>query len=221
MRSSGSTPGHLAPFIPLHVDRYETWSSLVGLRDKWDSFVESVGGDLYSSFDWCEVWWKHFGFGRRLEVYVMRSGDEWVAIFPLFRKTIRWGPFALRVVRLIGCDHCVTTCGVPIKRGFEADAIHRLFDQLQKGEPWDALGFGELAGYADSASDLATAIRAEGAFGETTFHGDCYPQMIFDVSRDAETILAELSVKERRNVRKDQRELEASGARFVEPQTPE
>jgi len=201
------------------MDRYDNWMAIAKLREKWDSFVESVGGDLFSSFDWCEVWWKHFGFGRRLEVCVVRSGDEWVALFPMFRETLFWGPIVLRVIRVLGCDHCVTTCGVPIRRGFESQAISRLFDQLSLGDPWDVLQFGELAGYAESSGDLADAIQSQGPVGETTLQNDCYPHMIFDVPRDLDAFLAQLSIKERRNVRKDQRDLEAAGAKFVMPAT--
>ena len=73
----------------LQVTCYRSFEEIQFLREEWDRLVESVGGDVFSSFDWCEVWWKHFGHGRWLELYVATFGDELVAVLPLFREDAR------------------------------------------------------------------------------------------------------------------------------------
>lgn len=203
----------------LQLANYDSFAALHEFREQWDDFVERTGGDLFTSFDWCEVWWKHFGVGRKLDVHIARADQEWVGLFPLFRETLRWGPFVLRVVRLIGCDHCVTTCGTAIRQGWTREVIDELIQSLGARNDWDVLHFGELAGYAASAGEFADAVKNQGDTTKVEFGDNDYPHMVFDVPPNMDAFLAGLSLKERRNVRKDQRELESIGARFVSPRT--
>lgn len=193
--------------------KYDSFEPLREMRLEWDSFVENIGGDIFTSFDWCELWWKHFGSDRRLEVQIAKRGGEIAAIFPLFRESMGAGPFKLRLIRLVGCDHCVTTCGPAVSPDCLDDAIRGLIDQLSC-ETWDVLHFGEMPGYAAYASHMERAFRGNAAVRVFRFGDNDYPHMVFDLPSDMNAYLASLSVKERRNVRKDLRDLEQGGRGF-------
>ena len=132
----------------VRLRRFDSFDDAAPLCGAWDALVERVGGDLFATFDWCAIWWKHFGHGRRLELFTAWCGDDLVAVLPMFRETIRWGPIGLRVVRVVGCDHGVTTCNLAIEPQWAEATARLLVEALEFGGPWDLLHIGELPGYA-------------------------------------------------------------------------
>ena len=211
---SGAAVGghpHLWRDHTLKMTRCASFQDAQHLREEWDALVEQVNGDLFSSFDWCAIWWKHFGRGRRLELYVARAGQELVAVLPLFTETIRWGPLFLRVVRIVGCDHCVTTCNVTIRPDWFHPVISALMSALDGRVKWDLIHFGELPGYSENGQALADALRRCEYSGRVIFRDNDYPHAVFDVPSTFERYLASLASKERRNVRRDERKLESEG----------
>jgi len=206
----------------LRLQRFDSFDDAAQLREAWDALVERVGGDLFSTFDWCAIWWKHFGRGRRLELHAAWSGSDLVAVLPMFRETIGWGPVGLRVVRVVGCDHCVTTCNVAIEAQWTEQTAQLLVEAIESGGPWDLLQFGELPGYAENASMLVEALRKCPQVGKVLFDDNAYPHNVFDVPGDYDAFLAGLSTKERRNVRRDERQLQQKdGAAQLEPRDDE
>lgn len=197
-----------AAALGVRLQRFDSFGDAEPLRERWDALVERVGGDLFSSFDWCAIWWKHFGHGRRLELHAAWRGDDLVAVLPLFRETIRWGPVGLRVVRVVGCDHGVTTCNVAVEAEWIEATARMLMETLETSGPWDLLHVGEMPGYADNAPLLAEALRKCPQADRVIFGENEYPHNVFDVPGDYESYLAGLSTKERRNVRRDERQLE-------------
>ncbi len=208
---SGSTvqeqPTMQARVADVSLRRHDSFESAEAWREEWDGLVERAGGDLFTSFDWCALWWRHFGHGRRLELQTAWRGDELVGVLPLFRETIRWGPIGLRVVRVIGCDHGVTTCNVAINPHCIESTTHRLMESLADYGRWDLIHLGELPGYAENTSSLAEALRGCPQVGEVLFCENEYPHNVFEVPPDYDSFLAGLSTKERRNVRRDERQL--------------
>ncbi|HET9323361.1 MAG TPA: GNAT family N-acetyltransferase [Gaiellaceae bacterium] len=70
------------------------------LRDEWTRLA-AANRNIFATWEWNELWWRHFGAGRRLRVAVCRDGDEIRAIVPLFE----WSRRPLRTLRLIGHGH--------------------------------------------------------------------------------------------------------------------
>ena len=195
----------------------DSFEAALPLRSDWDALVECVGGDVFNTFDWCATWWKHFGHRRALAIYVARRGDKLVAVWPLFREKIWWGPIALRVVRVVGCDHGVTTCNLITAFDSVGSVASTVIAALEQEGPWDVLHIGEIPGYAQNGSALAEGFRKSLLVGAVVLEDDAYPHAVFDVPADYEAYLAGLSVKERRNVRRDERELARQGGGYREP----
>ncbi|MGZ4261792.1 MAG: GNAT family N-acetyltransferase [Solirubrobacteraceae bacterium] len=69
-----------------------------GLRARWQELA-SGSHNVFSTWEWASVWWRHFGSGRMLEVSsVLDAGGRTIALLPLTRE--RRGPF--RIVRFAG-----------------------------------------------------------------------------------------------------------------------
>jgi CelD/BcsL family acetyltransferase involved in cellulose biosynthesis len=77
------------------VDRLEP------LREEWARLGESAR-NIFATWEWNELWWRHFGDGRPLRVGAIRDGDGDVeAIVPLFV----WSRRPLGTLRLLGHGH--------------------------------------------------------------------------------------------------------------------
>lgn len=193
-------------------DVADDFADLEPIRNEWDAFVERIGGDLFATYDWCAVWWRHYGNKRRLHVHILRDGPGGaiVAVLPLFSERLRVGPFALRVVRLVGCDHSVTSVAPAIEMPHARQVLRAVVDHVSQTGSWDVLQLGPLPGYFEYAEQLALDLRACGV-GDVDVV-DREPHMYFDVAASFEAFLDNLSTKERRNVRRDERKLDERGA---------
>jgi len=198
-------------------DVFDDFAKLEPMRGDWDAFVERVGGDLFATFDWCDVWWRHYGDNRRLHVHVLRegAGGAIVGILPLFSERLRVGPCALRVVRLVGCDHSVTSVAPAIEMAQAGRVVGAVIDHLSREGSWDVLQIGPLPGYFEQAEPLASAVAACPGVADVA-RLERAPHMYFRVPSSYDAFLENLNTKERRNVRRDERKLEERGAVFRE-----
>jgi len=196
----------LHPRADLQHTVYRDFEQLSGVRDEWDGFVGAVGGDLFSTFDWCEVWWHHFGQARRPEIHIFRRNGEVVAILPLFREVIKLGPLSVRAIRVMGCDHTATTCSLAIEPQSLVPVMRQLYTVAIQGGSWDLLHLGPLPGYYESMNTVREAISSEPSVQVEVKNE--YPHMLFHLPDDYDAYLGQLSLKERRNVRRDERRLE-------------
>jgi CelD/BcsL family acetyltransferase involved in cellulose biosynthesis len=111
------------PASPVGVELVDRLGSL---RADWTRLAAS-SGNVFATWEWNELWWRHYGRGRKLRVAVSRRGDV-DAIVPLFV----WSERPLRILRLIGHGHgdrlgpiCrqddVKTAEQAFRRALEAD----------------------------------------------------------------------------------------------------
>ncbi len=141
-------------------DVYEAFEDTAHLKEAWNDLALRVG-DILCSYDWCEIWWKHFGRGRRLEIHVLHEGDQLVAVLPLFRETIRPGGVWLRAVRVVGCDYTVTAVGLAIEPAYAERFTRMLLDRLDQGGAWDMLEMAPLRSYAAVVEPIAQACTRD------------------------------------------------------------
>ncbi len=186
----------------LQLTVHDSFGAVEALRDEWNRLAEILGGDIFSTFEWCAAWWKHFSADRRLMIHVARCDGAIVAILPLFRETVRWGPLSIRVVRVIGTDHAGTRCFPLIDSVHCDELVSTLIDALNLAGAWDVLHFGDLSAYYPHAESLAFALsRSPHRLRVFVPTGLC-PQAIFAVPESYALYIQSLSHNERSNLRK-------------------
>jgi len=93
-----ATGGILRQAGPAHVDVVE---GLDSLRDDWRRLADE-SGNVFATWEWNRLWWRHYGRGRPLRIAVSQRGGEPIeAVVPLFL----WSHRPLRILRLIGHGH--------------------------------------------------------------------------------------------------------------------
>jgi CelD/BcsL family acetyltransferase involved in cellulose biosynthesis len=86
--------GSRAPASVTFVDGFDP------LQDDW-ARLAAAGGNLFGTWEWNDLWWRHYGRDRALRIAVLREEEEITAIVPLFL----WSRRPLRILRLIGHGH--------------------------------------------------------------------------------------------------------------------
>lgn len=71
-----------------------------GLREAWAELA-AASQNVFATWEWNELWWRHYGRGRRLRIAISRRDEEVDAIVPLYV----WSSRPLRILRLIGHGH--------------------------------------------------------------------------------------------------------------------
>ncbi len=196
----------------LTMEVYTDFASC-GLAQAWDAFVERVSGDIFLTFDWQRIWWKYYGRGRSLRVYIFRVGEEWVGLVPMFTETVRLGPLWVRRAKMVGSDYSfghfrpaiVTDCLGPVLGAMLEDLRRLGCDQVL---------LGPLAGRYEYGETLREALsKMIGA--KFTCRQLRYPQTYYKLADDYEQWLRGLKTSHRKSVRKEYRRLENQTISFT------
>lgn len=194
------------------IERHEvvgSFDDLAAVAKEWDALALSLSSDIYSTYDWCRIWWRYYGSDRQLMVHLFRRGGTLCAVVPMFVESLGIGPARIKIARLIGCDHTVTTCGVLCGAGDISWVIRQVAEQCRSAD-CDVTQLGPLAGDDEAAMSLTDALsRTEFSVVRRL---NRHPHMLFDVPSSSEAFMEGLSTKERRNLRRDQRKLAERGA---------
>ncbi len=187
---------------------YSTFDGLESIRDEWNRLAQRLDADIFSSFEWCEAWWRHFAADRRLEVYGLRRGEELMAVVPLFREAIGPRLCQLRVIRTIGGDQAGTRCALLVDPKYADECAMLLLRALDDAdEAWDCLYLGDLPGYFQNAETLARSFQSIARHLDVLLQDDVYPHAVFHLPESFDSYLASLSGNERNNIRKVERRI--------------
>jgi CelD/BcsL family acetyltransferase involved in cellulose biosynthesis len=109
-------------------------ASLESLQDEWVR-LGTMSGNIFSTWEWASLWWRHFGQGKRaLTAVVHTPGGEAVAILPLYCRFER----PVKLARFVGHGAGDELC--PICARGEERAFPALLASAQHPElGWDVL----------------------------------------------------------------------------------
>jgi len=140
------------------VREIEDPAELVEIAPAWDALLERTSGaTFFHSRQWLEVYWKHFGAGRRLRVLVVHDDDRPVGILPLVvRRARRSEPVRVLTYPLDGWGYSYGPIG--------ADPLATLtaaFDHVRRTpRDWDFIELAWIDADSDQGSIKAALDRA-------------------------------------------------------------
>ena len=135
------------------------------MQKEWDEFIEGIDGEIFLTYDWCRIWWKYYGAGRELRIFVFRRDKAIIGILPVFLDRLGIAPLGLRVVRLVGTDHMPVTIMFPVDVKYIGVVLSRFIDELNRIYRWDLLYIGALCGRFDSMDSFIAAFNGMWANG--------------------------------------------------------
>ncbi len=174
---------------------------------EWDAFVASADGDLYCSFDWCRIWWEHYGDGRDLRILVYRRGAEIIGLLPLVIDQLWLGPIPVRVARFAGSDSTMIVLNPAVRadsvQAVCTDALRFIFDECG----CDLFYAGPLSGEHPHRVQIVAASTSLTDEVCVLHAGPCGVHTVVPLPEAPDDYLAGLSKSERGNYRRDQRNL--------------
>ena len=145
------------PVRGAETPRVEVVSGIEAYRDTWSELADTAR-NIFATWEWNDLWWRHYGGGRSLRLAVIRDEeDEVQAIVPLFL----WSKRPVRTLRLLGHGHG-DRLG-PISRDDEPETAAKALRLALATEPHDVFVGDWLAGDRDWAGVLGgRAVRTTG-----------------------------------------------------------
>ncbi len=190
----------------IYADVFDNFDELAPMQQEWDNFVESVGAEIFLTYDWCRIWWKYYGKKRDLRVFVFRSNDELVGIIPLFFEKIWLGPISVRAAKIVGSDFTLSQFCLPLAAGFTKAVVEKLFELLSQ-EKWDIMHIGPIAGLYNHFDDLKDAFNEFFANFHSVLIENKSVQTYFQLADNWEKQLASLKKGERWDIRRSYKAL--------------
>ncbi len=154
LNSTGSVPGK-----EIICSVYTSFEEVTPLQEEWDAFVELVDGDIYSTYDWCRIWWQHYGTGRKLRIFFFKTNDELVGVIPVFYEKQWLGPAWLKLAKVVGSDFTMVMINPPVKLDYASEIFSLLFDSVINKEKCDALWVGPVGGQYSALQQLRDTIQ--------------------------------------------------------------
>ena len=151
---------------PLSFRALHSFADAESLRPAWNELVLRCGADVYQTFDWCRLWWQHYGARRQLHLLLYFSSEELVGVVPAFVETLWLGPVRLRVAKLVGADFSLHLCNLPVGPGVLPSVVSSTLRHLLGQHRCDLLLLGPLSGPGARLDELLAAGRQGAALVE-------------------------------------------------------
>jgi CelD/BcsL family acetyltransferase involved in cellulose biosynthesis len=146
----------------LRVEVISDLGSLVSAKPAWDRLVDLAGIDHpFLCHDWIRSWWESFGTGRKLNVLLVKDGEEVVGIAPLMLSRQRMYGVPVRELGFIYNDHTprfdfiVARNHAPV---YEAVWRHL----LDRREEWDLLKLCQIDSGSQTLLEVPLLAEASG-----------------------------------------------------------
>jgi CelD/BcsL family acetyltransferase involved in cellulose biosynthesis len=136
------------------IQIFDAFSDVEFLHSAWNDLVLRSQSDIYQTFEWCHIWWRHYGFGRKLQLVLCFSGTELVGVIPAFVEDLMLWPVRIKVAKLIGADSSIQFCNLAVMSHLLEmavfSAIHRFIEELK----CDVFVIGPLSGPTAKIDDI-------------------------------------------------------------------
>ena len=152
--------------------RVDPIESLDSLREEWNALAAETG-NIFATWEWTSIWWRHFGRGRDLLTKACYTRDNRLfAILPLYLSAAR----PLRIARFLGypeSDHLGPICGALDR----AEAGRALLETLRRERLDLFVGENMPANQGWSAFLGAKVLRRTGT-PVLRFHGASWDELL-------------------------------------------
>lgn len=171
-------------------------------REEWDNVVLDTEGDIFSSYDWCRIWWRHYGKDRLLRLLIFRQQGRLVGLAPMFIERIGLGPFTIRIAKPLSADFMVDVFAFPIPARHSKAIYREIISCLIATESCDAVWFGFTPAEHHSLASLRAIVNENDGLARCARDADAGVQTLFDLCEDFDSYLGTLGRASRQGYRR-------------------
>lgn len=188
--------------MELTVTTYSSFDEASGLSAEWDSFIAGIDAEVFLSFSWLSIWWRYYGRGRELRIFVFTHENKIVGALPLVKERFGAGPFSFRVLKIAGTDFLPIAVCFPVSHEFLAQVISLLPQKLSEWGKWDLFYIGAVSGLRHDKVD-SLVITAQKAFTSCRVDKKVNEvQTYFEIAPTWNEQLRSLSSKQRKEMKR-------------------
>ena len=114
-----------------------------------------LGSSVYMSFDWVRIWWRFYGAGKQLRLFIFTAEDQIVGVVPLCLERIGLGPLAFKVARLVGSNIPPKVFDPPVDHHLARQIWSEIAQQLFAVDGCDLLSLGPVCEHHQGSAALA------------------------------------------------------------------
>lgn len=101
----------------LKIEIIDNFDKFVSLEPVWNKLLSYSDADnIFMTFEWLSCWWRSYGEGNKMMIYLVREDNEIVAIAPLMRTVTKFRGLPVRAITFITNDHSGRTGLILIKK---------------------------------------------------------------------------------------------------------
>jgi CelD/BcsL family acetyltransferase involved in cellulose biosynthesis len=188
--------------IPITIETYYSFEAATGLSAGWDSFMAGIDAEIFLSYSWLSIWWRYYGRGRDLRIFVFSRENKIIGILPLMKEQFGFGPFSMRAIKIAGTDFLPIAVCFPVSPESLPDVISLLTGKLKEWGKWDLLYFGALAGLWHNKVD-ALVLAAKKAFPSCSVDKkQSDVQTYFEIAATWDEQIGTFSTKQRKEMKR-------------------
>jgi CelD/BcsL family acetyltransferase involved in cellulose biosynthesis len=185
----------------IHLYVFNNFDDVYSIQAAWDNAIEKTGSDIFLSFDWCRIWWKYYGEGKKLELLLFKRENVIVGIIPLYLDRIRVGPFLIGVWKIVGCDFTLNTFCLPIEKDWIQQIVMMFLNYFERKTSWDMIFLGPISGFYPHTRAIQSAFKDNVKKSMKIISHKCGVQSIIHPRRAWDEYLRQLGQHTRRNIR--------------------
>jgi CelD/BcsL family acetyltransferase involved in cellulose biosynthesis len=153
------------------IDVIGSIQELDAIENEWRKLTADGGGEgIGLSFDYNQLWWKHFNSGDSLLVLLARDGSDLVGIAPLKMSKIRWHSVEANKVSFIGPRYL--TYDFIAKEGMKRDVTRSYITYLKNETDFDYIELCSLLSESATIANVRDLSRELRLAHSSTVRGD-------------------------------------------------
>ncbi len=190
----------------LNIEEYQDPSCFTLLSKDWDSILaNSEAKTIFLTWQWQSVWWHHFGKGKKLRLFALRSdAGESLGLAPLYFEQADG-----KVLQFIGGRDLCDYLDFIVTKGREREVLEAFLNYLLRSD--DHFASLNLYSLPEDSSTLGIlrSLRDEAGLRMEVSVEDTSP--LISLSRSFEDYLGRLHKKDRHEIRRKVRRAQAGG----------
>ena len=126
----------------------------------WNSLVEKTrfSNNVFLTYDWLSIWWKHFGGQRKLFLLTAEENDEVIGIAPLMFSKYKFPALGtIRKIEFVGTRHSDYNDFI-VSRS-ESYVLSQFMNYISNREKWDWIELKEIP-ENNNLKDLLTDVSS-------------------------------------------------------------
>lgn len=123
----------------------ECFSSLFNIRHTLDEYVSELDGTIYMTYDWLRCWWRNYGFGRSLRLFIFSNKETIIGLLPFYIDAIPIFRQNYKVARLVGANIPPRCFDPPVSKDNTLFIANCVLKQLLGIDGCDVISFGPVS----------------------------------------------------------------------------